>query len=107
MCHKHGAGPNFSYFRDKESAGVVNDEDFEKAKIKLPPIEKLAYENGRARGYDEGWSEGYDEATDDYKILYPCSACGKPVEMKPGDNDHRAMIEYMKEHGWHHGNCGK
>ena len=107
LYHKTGSKPDFSYFKDSESAAVVGDEDFEKAKVKLPNIEKLAYKNGRARGYNEGWSEGFDEAIDDYRITYPCSVCGKPIEMKTGDNDHKAMTEYMKEHGWHHGNCGK
>ncbi|MFG1449598.1 MAG: hypothetical protein AAE983_03025 [Thermoplasmataceae archaeon] len=105
LCHKQGAGPDFSYFRDKESVMVVNDEDFEKAKIKLPPIEKLTYENGRSRGYEEGWSDGFDEAIEDYRITYPCSVCGKPIEMMPGDNDHKAMIGYMKEKGWAHSKC--
>lgn len=86
---------------------MVKEEDFDRAKVKLPRLERLSYENGRKRGYDEGWSDGFDEAIEDYKITYPCSVCGKPIEMMPGDNGHKAMISYMKEHGWHHGNCGK
>ena len=105
LCHKQGAGPDFSFFREKEVASVVNDEDFDKAKVKLPPLEKLVYENGRASGYEEGWSDGFDEAVEDYKITYPCSVCGKPIEMMSGDNDHKAMIGYMKEKGWAHKKC--
>ena len=107
FCHKEGSKPDYSYFRDSESAKVVKEEDFDRAKVKLPRLERLSYENGRKRGYDEGWSDGFDEAIEDYKITYPCSVCGKPIEMMPGDNGHKAMISYMKEHGWHHGNCGK
>ena len=76
---------------------MVNEEDFDKAKVKLPRLEKLSYENGLKRGFDE--------AVDDYKIAYPCSVCGKPIEMMPGDNDHKAMISYMKEKGWAHSKC--
>ncbi len=38
---------------------------------------------------------------------YPCRKCGKPMLMRPGDDDHKAMIGYMKEQGWQHVNCGK
>lgn len=103
--HKERSKPDYSYFRDSESTKVVNEEDFDKAKVKLPRLKMLSYENGRKRGYDEGWSEGFDEAIEDYRITYPCSVCGKPVEMMSGDNDHKAMIGYMKEKGWAHSKC--
>ena len=107
--------PNFSYFRDKESAKVLSDKDFKNANVKLPAIEHLSYENGRLRGKDEGWSDGFDDgkkegheqAREEFEITYPCSVCGKQMNMKPGGKDHMAMIGYMKEHGWHHGDCGK
>lgn len=106
-CHKEGPGPDYSYFRDSEAAKVVNEEDFAKANVKLPNLEKLSYQNGKKSGYNEGWSGGYKDGEKDFKITYPCSVCGKLMEMNPGENDHKAMIEYMKEQGWHHGNCGK
>lgn len=105
VCHKEGARPDFSYFRDSESTKVVTEEDFEKARVKLPRLERLSYENGKKIGYENGWADGYEEAVEDYKITYPCSVCGKLMEMHPGVKDHTAMIGYMREHGWHHGNC--
>jgi hypothetical protein len=84
---------------------VVNEEDFDKAKVKLPRIERLSYENRRKRGYDGGWSDGFDGTIEDYRITYPCRILGKPVEMLSGDNDDKAMVDYMKEHGRQHGKC--
>ena len=105
LCHTEGSKPNYSYFRDSESAKVVKEEDFDRAKVKLPRLERLSYENGRKRGYDEGWSEGFDEAIEDYRITYPCNVCGKPIEMEPNSKSHGAMISYMHQNGWGHTNC--
>ena len=105
FCHKEGSKPDYSYFRDSESAKVVKEEDFDRAKVKLPRLERLSYENGRKRGYDEGWSEGFDEAIEDYRITYPCNVCGKPIEMEPNSKSHGAMISYMHQNGWGHTNC--
>lgn len=105
-CHHTLEGPEFSHFRDKVPITKIDETDFEKAKVKLPPLEKLPYENGRKRGYSEGYDKGYAEAEEEYGITYPCSVCGKLIEMQPGDNSHKAMIGYMKEQGWRHGDCG-
>lgn len=107
ICHGEGLRPNFSYFRDKESAKVLSDKDFKNANVKLAAIEHLSYENGRKRGHDEGYDDGYNRAREEFEITYPCSVCGKPMNMEPGDKDHIAMRGYMKEHGWGHGNCVK
>ena len=115
ICHGEGLRPNFSYFRDKESAMVLSDEDFNNANVKLPAIEHLSYENGRLRGKEEGWGKGFDDgekegheqAREEFEISYPCSVCGKPITIKPGSESHKAMVGYMKEHGWGHGNCVK
>lgn len=104
-CHKEGAHPDFSYFRDSESAKIATEEDFEKAKVKLPNLERLSYENGKKRGYNEGWSNGYGLGEKDFKITYPCSVCGKPLELRPGNRDHAEAIKYLKENGWAHKNC--
>ncbi|QRF75303.1 hypothetical protein Thermo_00797 [Thermoplasmatales archaeon] len=106
-CHNKGPGPDYSYFRDSETAKVVNEEDFSKAGVKLPSLEKLSYENGKKSGQAKGWEDGYKDGEEDFKITYPCSICGKSIEMKPGGDDHKAMAEYMREHGWQHGSCGK
>jgi len=108
-CHGRTDGPDFSHFRDKIPITWIDEGDFEKAKIKLPNLEKLSYENGHKRGYeggkDAGYKLGYDEAEEEFKITYPCSVCGKPTVMRPGDNDHIAMKGYMREHGWAHSSC--
>ena len=105
-CHKEGGHPQFSHFRDPEPVKTMTEEDLEKAKVKLPRLERLSYENGKKKGYEDGWGDGYDEAERDFKITYPCSICGKPVEMKYGDDDYKDMVRYLKEQGWHHGSCG-
>ena len=51
------------------------------------------------------WNKGYDQAEEDYRIIYPCSKCGKGIEMLPGSSSHKAIIEYLKEWGWVHKNC--
>ncbi len=107
ICHKTGFGPDYSYFRDKDSASTVSEEDFIKAKVRIPPVERLVYDDGRKRGREEGWSEGYDSAEREFKITYLCSVCGKPIEMKPGSESHKAMVGYMKEHRWGHVTCVK
>lgn len=105
FCHKEGSKPDYSYFRDSESVKVVKKEDFDRAKVKLPRLERLSYENGRKRGYDGGWSDGFDEAIENYRITYPCNVCGKPIEMEPNSKSHSAMISYMHQNGWGHTNC--
>ena len=107
--------PNFSYFRDNESAMVLSDEDFKNTNVKLPAIERLSYENGRLRGKGESWSDGFDDgekeghnhAREEFEITYPCSVCGKPITMKPRSKSHKAIMGYMKEQGWGHSNCVK
>ena len=107
ICHGEGLRPNFSYFRDKESAKVLSDKDFKNANVKLPAIERLSYENGRKRGQDEGFDDAYNRAREEFEITYPCSVCGKPMTMKPGSESHKEMMDYMKEQGWRHKNCGE
>ncbi len=108
-CHKKTEGPDFSHFRDKIPITWIDEGDFEKAKIKLPNLEKISYENGYKRGSkegrDAGYKLGYDEAERRFKITYPCARCGKSMEMHPGDEDHKEMMTYMKDHEWHHSKC--
>ena len=93
ICHGEGLRPNFSYFRDKESAKVLSAKDFKNANVKLPAIERLSYENGRKRGQDEGFDDGYNRAREKFEITYPCSVCGKPMTMKPSSQSHKEMVE--------------
>ena len=72
----------------KDSLGLLQ--------LKMPDIEEIK---------DKAWNEGYDQAEKDWQIWYYCSVCGKRMIMSPNDDDHKAMIGYMKEHGWRHKSC--
>ena len=56
-------------------------------------------------GYTTGHNAGYRKAKKEYEIWYYCSICGERMSMQPNDNDHKAMIEMMKEKGWGHASC--
>ncbi|MEM3455277.1 MAG: hypothetical protein QXT72_01805 [Candidatus Micrarchaeia archaeon] len=60
---------------------------------------------GYNKGYDYGLKEGYTKGKEEWAIWYYCDVCGEKMYMKPNDNDHEAMIGYMKEHGWGHVKC--
>ena len=55
--------------------------------------------------HNEAWSKGYDEGRKEHQIWYYCAVCGKRMNMTPRGNDHKALIEYMEEHGWGHKAC--
>ena len=54
---------------------------------------------------DTAYREGYDQGKRDRAIWYLCDACGKRVDMIPNGNDHKAMVQYMKQHRWRHAQC--
>ncbi|MEM0240905.1 MAG: hypothetical protein QXP29_05535 [Candidatus Nezhaarchaeales archaeon] len=49
--------------------------------------------------------KGYEDGKDDHRIWYYCSVCGERIYTYPNDEGHKAMIEYMKQHGWGHAKC--
>jgi hypothetical protein len=51
------------------------------------------------------WDEGYSQAMEEYQSWYFCNICGKRIDMKPNSDSHKAMIGYMKDHGWAHAGC--
>jgi hypothetical protein len=53
------------------------------------------------RGYDEG----YSKAKDEFEIGYRCSVCSQAITILPWSDEHKALINYMIEHGWHHTTC--
>ncbi len=108
FCHNRTAiDPDYSEFKSRELSEFIEDADFEKLKLKIPPTEKAIYENGKQRGIMLGTDEGYREAEGEFKITFPCIECGEPIHMRPESDAHKEMRKYMREHGWHHGNCGK
>ena len=56
---------------------------------------------------ERAFNEGYTQAIEDYQISYFCAVCGKCIVMFANGDDHKAMIGYMKEHGWGHASCHK
>jgi len=66
--------------------------------LKLPDVEEIK---------DIAAGEGYNMAEKEYQIWYFCAVCRERIEMKPNRDSHKAMIGYMKEHGWGHASCHK
>ncbi|MFQ5924758.1 MAG: hypothetical protein ACE5IE_02015 [Dehalococcoidia bacterium] len=84
-----------------EDLGGISFADFVKdalglLQLKMPDIEEIK---------DTAWDEGYNQAVEDYQIWYFCAVCRERIDMSPNDDDHKAMISYMKEHGWGHASC--
>jgi len=80
-----------------QDLGGVSFADFVKdslglLQLKMPDVEEIK---------EIAWGEGYDQA----QIWYYCAVCGKRIDMSPNGNDHKAMIGFMKEHGWGHASC--
>ena len=63
---------------------------------KMPNIKEI-----KEKAYDEG----YAQAEKDYQIWYYCAVCRERIDMGPNSDSHKAMIGYMKEHGWAHASC--
>jgi len=72
----------------KESLGLLQ--------LKMPDTKEIE---------ERAWDEGYTQAIEDYQIWYYCAVCGKRIDMFPNGDGHKAMIGYMKEHGWGHTSC--
>ena len=66
--------------------------------VQKPLIEKIE---------QAAWDKAYDRAVKDYEVWYYCAGCGKKITISPNGASHKAVIEYMKEHGWGHRNCIK
>lgn len=52
----------------------------------------------------KAFDRGFEEAKERYCITYPCSVCGKPMEITH-DTTKEAVRRYMREHGWRHSSC--
>ena len=84
-----------------EDLGGVSFADFVKdslglLQLKMPDTEEIRR---------TAWGEGYDQAKKDYQIRYYCAVCRERIDMSPNGNDHKAVIAYMKDHGWGHASC--
>ena len=54
--------------------------------------------------YQEGYQKGWQDAKNRYRVIYRCKVCGGPLEVTQ-DNEKQAVKQYMREHGWGHGDC--
>ncbi|MDO9579620.1 MAG: hypothetical protein Q7J06_03500 [Bacteroidales bacterium] len=84
-----------------EDLGGVSFADFVKdalglLQLKIPDTEEIK---------ERAWDEGYNQAEKDYQIWYFCAVCRERIDMSPNGDAHKAMIGYMKEHGWGHASC--
>jgi len=55
--------------------------------------------------WEEGYETGYEDGRREYAIWYYCNVCGKPIYGRPNAESHKAIIEYMRQHGWSHVAC--
>ena len=55
---------------------------------------------------DQAHREGYREAETEFKVLYGCSICVKPIPIQE-QNAKQAAARYMQEHKWAHNECHK
>ena len=86
-----------------EDLGGVSSADFVKdslglLQLKIPDTEEIK---------ETAWDEGYAQAVQEYQIWYYCAVCRKRIDMPPNSDSHKAIIDYMKEHGWGHVSCHK
>ena len=81
-----------------EDLGGVSFAEFVKQSLGLiqPDIDEIKLAS---------WEEGYDKAEKEHQIWYFCAVCRERIDMSPNSDSHRAMIGFMKEHGWGHASC--
>jgi hypothetical protein len=84
-----------------EDLGGVSFADFVKdslglLQLRIPETREIK-EKAQRVGYDQGKKE--------HQIWYYCSVCGQRIDVAPNSESHKAIIAYMKEHGWAHTSC--
>jgi len=93
----------------KKAEGISNTNILEAAvglfEVKIRK-EKEIRDQAFTEGYDKGVEESYELAESRYKVMYPCSVCGKPIELDTPE-EKEAASTYMREHGWGHAECHK
>ncbi|KYK21509.1 hypothetical protein AYK25_03430 [Thermoplasmatales archaeon SM1-50] len=76
---------------------------FRKQKKNYKKVRSEVHQNG----LNEGFHNGYEKARKNYRIWYYCAFCKKEIDLLPNSNEHRDIIEYIKEKGWIHETCAK
>jgi hypothetical protein len=67
-------------------------------------VKARSEEEIRQEAYDEGQINGYEFAESEFKITYPCSACGGEMEVDT-DWEKDAIRRFIKEQRWGHRKC--
>jgi hypothetical protein len=57
--------------------------------------------------YDQGYNNGHKRSVTDWRIWYFCNKCKKILYIQPNTEPHKAVIQYMADHGWAHQTCTK
>ena len=97
-----------------------NSEEFKKSvEVKVSNFKKglLLSESNRSRktwtnkgykkGYSEGEATGYQRGVDENRITFQCAMCNQELWLPPNSEAHKAVIAFLKEKGWGHGECIK
>ena len=67
--------------------------------------ESKSYDTGYDRGYEEGRKKGYRKGMSDWKIWYLCARCDKRLYIKPNQEIHQVIKQYLEQQGWAHEAC--
>ncbi len=59
----------------------------------------------RENDLNEGIAIGRREGEKKYRIQYYCKVCGGLLDVLPNSNEHKAIINYLRESGWAHSSC--
>lgn len=66
---------------------------------------KKGVREGHSKGHQEGYGEGLATGKTRHQIWYYCKGCKKKIHIEPNDKCHKALIQYMNDHGWAHSSC--
>ena len=58
----------------------------------------------QSKSVKNAWHRGYGMAKAYYGVRYKCSVCGGNILIE-SPNAKEAAAKYMREYGWHHGDC--
>ncbi len=69
----------------------------------------LARGSIRREGFNDGYEDGYDGGVSAgkrrHQIGYSCKVCGQRIDVVPNSDSHKAIVQYMHDHGWRHSSC--
>ncbi len=90
-----------------EKAVAQETRNIQKSQVmtKVNKSRKTWTDKGYKKGFNEGRKQGYKQGVTEYKIVYPCSICGKEIVMMPNNPDHVAMKTMLAKGGWAHTAC--